>query len=70
MIRSKQAPWRRQMIVLLILIFYFAAMCWLHYQQLYSSDGYASDLPTHIQWSVEGTEGKIYSATSLLLGPL
>ena len=70
MIRSKQAPWRRQMIVLLILIFYFAAMCWLHYQQLYSSDGYASDLPTHIQWSVEGTEGKIYSATSLLLAPL
>lgn len=58
------------MIVLLILIFYFAAMCWLHYQQLYSSDGYASDLPTHIQWSVEGTEGKIYSATSLLLAPL
>lgn len=70
MIRSKQAPWRRQMIVLLILIFYFAAMCWLHYQQLYSSDGYASDLPTHIQWSVEETEGKIYSATSLLLAPL
>ena len=70
MIRSNQAPWRRQMIVLLILIFYFAAMCWLHYQQLYSSDGYASDLPTHIQWSVEGTEGKIYSATSLFLAPL
>lgn len=48
----------------LIYAVYFVVMCWLHYQQLCSTDAFASDLPYHLKMAEEGT---IYSATSFFL---
>lgn len=46
---------------------YFVAMCWLHYQQLCATDGFASDLPQHLQ---EALQGEVYTAAYLLIPPV
>lgn len=51
----------------LALAVYFAAVCWLHHQQLCAAEGYASDLPTHLQMA---ENHMVYSAASFLLLPV
>lgn len=50
----------------LIYAVYFVVMCWLHYQQLCSTDAFASDLPEHLR---EALQGEIYTAAYFLIPP-
>ena len=65
--RNKQDPRWRQILALLMLAFYFIAMCWLHYQQLTSTDAYASDLPEHLN---EALHEEVYTAAYYLIPPV
>lgn len=65
--RTKQDPRWRQILALLMLAFYFIAMCWLHYQQLTSTDAYASDLPEHLN---EALHEEVYTAAYYLIPPV
>ena len=47
-------------------IVYFAVLCWLHHQQLCVTDGFASDLPAHLEIALSG---KTYTAAFLLVLP-
>lgn len=52
---------------LLVFAVYFLAMCWLHRQQLCAADGFASDLPQHLE---EALRGEVYTAAYLLIPPV
>ena len=67
MIKTKQDPLWRRGLALLALLLYFALMCWLHCQQLYSTDGYASDLPEHLN---EALQQEVYTAAYYLIPPV
>lgn len=54
-------------LTLLLMAGYFAAMCWLHHQQLCAVDGFAADLSAHLE-TAEAGQG--YSLTSLLIAPI
>ncbi|EFB76286.1 hypothetical protein [Subdoligranulum variabile] len=53
-------------VTLLVYAVYFLAMCWLHHQQLCVTDGFASDLPQHLE---EALRGEVYTAAYLLIPP-
>ncbi len=53
--------------MLVVFAVYFVAMCWLHHQQLCVTDGFASDLPQHLQ---EALQGEVYTAAYLLIPPV
>lgn len=63
---NKRNRWWTTAVTILALAVYFAAMCWLHHQQLCATDGYASDLSTHLELAEKGF---IYSTASLLIVP-
>lgn len=48
-------------------IVYFAVLCWLHHQQLCVTDGFASDLPAHLE---SAQSGNTYTAAFLLVLPV
>ena len=45
-------------------IVYFAVLCWLHHRQLCVENGFASDLPQHLE---EALLGETYTAAFLLV---
>lgn len=61
-LRKKALP----AVTLLVYVVYFAAMCWLHDQQLCSTDAFSSDLPFHL---AEAIQGEVYTAAYLLIAP-
>lgn len=61
-LRKKALP----AITLLAYAVYFVAMCWLHHQQLCATNGFASDLPQHLE---EALRGEVYTAAYLLIPP-
>lgn len=65
--KNKHSSWWTTAVTILALAVYFAAMCWLHHQQLCAVDGYASDLSAHLEMA---EEGYIYSTSSLLIVPV
>ena len=46
---------------------FFVTMCWLHHRQLCVENGFASDLPQHLE---EALRGKTYTAAYLLVPPV